>query len=613
MGTFGSTPLEHDATLGPGTLLGKYQIVRLLGAGGMGAVYEAAHTEIGKRVAVKVLSPAIAAVPGTRARFLREAQLTSRLRHPNIVDVTDMGSDAGQTFLVMELLSGEDLAQRIGRTGPLASQDLADIMLPVCSGVIEAHRAGITHRDLKPQNIFLADGPHALQPKILDFGISKGNDVVGTGSLTGTGAMIGTPFYLAPEQIMDARAAGPQSDQYALGVIMYECLTGSRPFEADSLFVVFQAIVAGEPVAPRQRRPEIPAALEAIVLRAMSVDPAARFHSTIGLGRALLPFASGRMQSIWQEAFTGPDGDDQALAPPRAPPPRSSATMTPRTAVMPGSSSSASGGIQTPRPTGRSAGRAFDTGATDLRSGYRSPWKLVGVVGALVAAAAVVLVLVLGRGTRPDPARGAARGALAGNAKQSAAAVAVHPVVSGPVGAAALARAPAVEPAIRSDPAPVTRPASEPPRAPVEPSAVEPSAAEPFPPPVSAPATFQASVTVEPDTAEVEFDGEPAGQGTFERTLPLDHARHKLRFTAEGYNKRTIEFSDAPPPAVVRLRRDRRFEERESNDSRPGSFRPTARESDDPQSGPPRPTRPPRPSMDLSPGSLNANGAPVID
>src|ERR1043165_982084 len=119
----GSTPDENEVpTLAPGTVLGKYNIVRLLGAGGMGAVYEATHTEIGKKVAIKVLSPLIAAVPRARARFLREAQLTSRVRHPHIVDVADMGSDAGSTYLVMEFLHGEDLAQRLARLGPLGAR-----------------------------------------------------------------------------------------------------------------------------------------------------------------------------------------------------------------------------------------------------------------------------------------------------------------------------------------------------------------------------------------------------------------------------------------------------------------------------------------------------------
>src|SRR3954470_9167361 len=140
----GSTADETEIpTIPPGTTLGKYNVIRLLGAGGMGAVYEATHIEIGKKVAIKVLSPLIAAVPGARARFLREAQLTSRVRHPHIVDVADMGSDAGSTYLVMEFLHGEDLAQRLERLGPVGVEELADIMLPVCSAVAAAHAAGV--------------------------------------------------------------------------------------------------------------------------------------------------------------------------------------------------------------------------------------------------------------------------------------------------------------------------------------------------------------------------------------------------------------------------------------------------------------------------------------
>src|SRR3569623_1391309 len=195
-----------EAVLPVGTRLGKYEIVRLLGAGGMGAVYEASHTEIGKRVAVKVLGHTIAAVPGARVRFLREAQLTSKVRHPNIVDVTDMGSQGGLAFLVMEFLEGQDRAQRLAAAKKMGQAELVDIMLPVCSAVAAAHAAGIVHRDLKPQNIFLAQGPHGMQPKVLDFGISKGTDTVSAGTLTGTGAMIGTPFYLAPQQNMDDKS-----------------------------------------------------------------------------------------------------------------------------------------------------------------------------------------------------------------------------------------------------------------------------------------------------------------------------------------------------------------------------------------------------------------------
>jgi serine/threonine protein kinase len=360
--TAGPTADETEVpTLAAGTALGKYSIVRLLGSGGMGAVYEATHTEIGKKVAIKVLSPMIAAVPGARARFLREAQLTSRVRHPHIVDVADMGSDAGQTYLVMEFLHGEDLSQRLERMGSIGAEELVDIMLPVCSAVAAAHAAGITHRDLKPQNIFLSTGTRRVHPKVLDFGISKGSDVVGsmsTGTLTATGSMIGTPYYLAPEQILDSKSAGSQSDQYALGIIMFECLTGRRPYDGDNLFVVFQGIVGGQPTRPRDLRADIPAALEEIVLRAMKSDAKARFASIEDFGRAMLPFASSRARVIWEEAFavggTGetipPGRPSIAVMPTPSPPTRAATLMPPGLAKVP-----IPGATPTPPPAAVSA------------------------------------------------------------------------------------------------------------------------------------------------------------------------------------------------------------------------------------------------------------------
>src|SRR3954447_21230433 len=164
-----------SATLAAGTRLGRYQVVRLIGEGGMGAVYEGVHLAIGKKVAIKVMNPDLAANLDARARFLREAQLTSRVRHPHAVDVTDVGSEAGQTFLVMELLEGEDLASFIDWRGRMPLDQAADIMLAVSAAVAAAHDEGIIHRDLKPHNIFLSqtrDG--VIVPKVVDFGISKG-------------------------------------------------------------------------------------------------------------------------------------------------------------------------------------------------------------------------------------------------------------------------------------------------------------------------------------------------------------------------------------------------------------------------------------------------------
>jgi serine/threonine-protein kinase len=258
----------------------------------------------------------------------------------------------------MEFLHGEDLAQRLERLGPIGAEELADIMLPVCSAVAAAHAAGITHRDLKPQNIFLASGTRRVHPKVLDFGISKGNDAVTqAGTLTGTGAMIGTPYYLAPEQIMDSKSAGSASDQYALGIILYECLTGRRPYDGENLFVVFQGIVGGTPRRPRELRPEIPAEMEEVVLRAMKSDPKLRFATIEDFGRALLPFASGRARVIWDEAFAGGTGD--GAAPPGRPsialamtpaPPTKAATLMPPGLANPGPIPGAMAPTPTPGP-----------------------------------------------------------------------------------------------------------------------------------------------------------------------------------------------------------------------------------------------------------------------
>ena len=315
MSTETNDALRGSAGPVAGTRLGKYEIVRLVGAGGMGAVYEAVHTQLGKRVAIKVLAPAVAANPEARARFLREAQLTSKVRHAHAVDVTDMGTEGDQTFLVMELLDGEDLAARLERDRRFAMPELVDVMLPVCSAVAAAHAAGVIHRDLKPQNIFLARSANGTLPKVLDFGISKAQDTATADALTGSGAVIGTPYYLAPEQVIDSRRASPASDQYAIGVVLYECLTGVRPFQADSLYAVFHAIVAGAPARPREHLPEIDAQFEAVVLRAMQGSADGRFPSVIALGRALWPFASERGRMLWREAFGASQPGPQAGPP----------------------------------------------------------------------------------------------------------------------------------------------------------------------------------------------------------------------------------------------------------------------------------------------------------
>jgi eukaryotic-like serine/threonine-protein kinase len=286
---------QGTAVLDKGTRLGEYEIERLLGVGAMGAVYEAVCTATDQRHAIKVLSPALAAVPTARARFLKEAELTARVRHPHIVSVSDVGEDAGRSYFVMELLSGEDLGHRLQRSGTLAIAEIVDIMLPVCDAVAEAHRRRVTHRDLKPSNIFLLVRGKRPHPVVLDFGIAE-DEQASAGDAAGAPparrAVFGTPYYLAPEQVADHQSAGPASDQYALGVILYECLTGHPPYRGSKVEEVFRAIAAGNPPPPSTRRPDIPPEVDAVVLRALSVDPKARFASVAELRQALQPFAS---------------------------------------------------------------------------------------------------------------------------------------------------------------------------------------------------------------------------------------------------------------------------------------------------------------------------------
>jgi serine/threonine-protein kinase len=287
----------------------------------MGAIYKGVHTETRKRVAIKLLSPVLAAIPTVRARFLDEARLTARVRHPHIIDVSDIGEDEGRSYFAMEMLEGEDLARRLQRVRKISAADAADIVRPVCDAVAEAHRRGITHRDLKPSNIFLSIRHGRLHPIVLDFGIAKHDGEANAADAAGVparAAMFGTPYYLAPEQIADHRAAGPASDQYALGVILYECLTGYPPFGGDSLEAVTRAIAAGNPVPPSKRRSDIPPDLDAVVLRALSLDPKARFASVAELGKALLPFASsatGNTPTPIQRTPSSPAIDLEAATP----------------------------------------------------------------------------------------------------------------------------------------------------------------------------------------------------------------------------------------------------------------------------------------------------------
>jgi eukaryotic-like serine/threonine-protein kinase len=281
----------------------RYELQALIGCGGMGVVYRAVDTKLGRTVAVKTATGKRAGARLTdrvRQRFLREAMALSKVEHRNVVQVLDFGfADDGTPFLVMEHLHGRDLGALLAASErPLPVTDVVDIMLGVCAALRACHRAGIIHRDLKPGNIFLAQTDTGREVKVLDFGVSKAPTA---DDLTREGQILGTPQYLAPEQI-DGKV-GPASDQYALGVLLYVCLTLRLPYEDHQDRALLRAIETGRFAAPHTFRPDLPEELEAIVLRAMHVSPSERFQSVYALGQRLWHLASARSQEEWRSYY----------------------------------------------------------------------------------------------------------------------------------------------------------------------------------------------------------------------------------------------------------------------------------------------------------------------
>jgi serine/threonine-protein kinase len=276
----------------------------------MGAVYEAKHALLNKRVALKTLHGSAAHDPALLERFLREAELAARVRHPHVVDIYDAGVEEGVPFLVMEFLEGEDLARYLEREGRLLAREAVDIVVPLIAGLAELHRLGIAHRDVKPENVFLAYDAHGnIVVKLIDFGVSKdlgacaserpfGVELVGS-ARGRRGPFEGTPHYMAPEQMRGEAELDARSDQYALGVVLYQCLAGRLPYEGRSLLELAYHVCNGEHVPLRELRPDLPSALLALVERAMSRDLAARFPSMEALGLALLPFASPPLRALY--------------------------------------------------------------------------------------------------------------------------------------------------------------------------------------------------------------------------------------------------------------------------------------------------------------------------
>ncbi len=283
----------------PGDVLaGKYRIERLLGQGGMGAVFAAHHEILSERVALKFLLSDIAANQEAVGRFLNEARAAAKIKSQHVCRIMDaeVTSD-GLPFMVLEYLEGQDLAQVLESRGPLPFHEAVDYVLQALEPVHQAHNLGIVHRDLKPANLFLCQQPDGSPlVKVLDFGISKAQNPLGeaaNGSLTSTKAMLGSPLYMSPEQLRSSKRVTAVSDVWSLGVILYELLTGAVPYGGDTLGELFANILEEEPVAITLRAPQVPAALEAVVMQCLKKKDSERMPSVAELAAALIPFGTG--------------------------------------------------------------------------------------------------------------------------------------------------------------------------------------------------------------------------------------------------------------------------------------------------------------------------------
>jgi tRNA A-37 threonylcarbamoyl transferase component Bud32 len=274
------------------TVADRYLLEGRIGSGGMGTVYRARNTRIDRQVAIKFLHPALAANAVLVARFLREARAANAVDHPNVVRVLDVGKDQhGLPFLVQELLEGEDLEAYLRRAGHLLEPRPAlQLVMPIIDALEAAHLNGVVHRDIKPENIFLHVSRGAVFPKLLDFGVSRMVDV-GT-DITGDGTSLGTPAYMPPEQVYDARKAGTHADIWALGVILFRLFSGKLPFNGDTIFDLLSAVVS----APIPRLTEVcnvDPQLDRIVERCLRRSPEARYPSACELARDLRLWLDG--------------------------------------------------------------------------------------------------------------------------------------------------------------------------------------------------------------------------------------------------------------------------------------------------------------------------------
>jgi serine/threonine-protein kinase len=322
----GAVPEELEGLPQPGDVVGgKFKVEGVLGTGGMGVVLVARHVQLGQKVAIKVLRRNTAASPDAVSRFLREARTAVNLQSAHVVRVMDVGTlEDGLPYMVMEHLTGTDLCDLLGQRKVLPVQEAVDYVLQAMEAVAEAHALGLVHRDLKPANLFLTTRPDGSGlVKVLDFGISKATESSAEGqrdrSLTATSAVMGSPMYMSPEQLRSSKNVDTRTDIWALGIILYELVSGRFPFEDETVTGLCARIAADPPVPLREHRADVPPAYEAVVARCLAKDMRDRPQTVGELAVALRPFASAEVQlavdriarigaPVRSEQLSAPDG-----------------------------------------------------------------------------------------------------------------------------------------------------------------------------------------------------------------------------------------------------------------------------------------------------------------
>ncbi len=485
-----------------GTTVGSYRITQKISIGGMGTVYKAEHTLIGKLAAVKVLHPELRANREVVDRFFNEAKATTHIKHPGIVEVFDFGYlPSGDGYIVMEFLDGMSLAKRIDKRGAIDEGQAAMILRGVCSALAAAHEKKIVHRDLKPDNIFLTPDPDSAlgeRPKLLDFGIAKLTDagLAGSGTATKTGAVMGTPTYMSPEQCKGTGQVDHRSDLYSIGCIFYELVCGRPPFESDGAGELIGAHLYKQPDRPSQHKPGISKESEKLMLALLEKQPDKRPQTARDLGQL---FSKIAQQHGWVTQ-TNPAGLSAVAVEVEQP-----ARATRDEATAP---TMASDPNVTPVPPGQPTTLTLAASQSVVdASPKRRRGVLFAAVGATVAVLGAVAVIAMTSGddsSKPKPAAAPAPAA-----------------VRDPVPAPAAVPAPAPVPAAAPAPAPVPPPVSEPAPPPAPPPVATPP--PPKKPPtatVKPPQVAKQPPKKPPTTTETKPPaGAGAGSGSAKKTL----------------------------------------------------------------------------------------------